>query len=135
MTSSGDDEAAEGGRGGPEAGEERGPGEAHASADHPEAPGEPLETLRARILELDASLVRLVGERRRLVREIGRVKEAAGKPVMDPEREARVVRRAARIAREEGVDEEMVRDILWRIIASAREAQEGRTSWGPPDLP
>lgn len=96
---------------------------------------EALEALRSRILELDASLVRLVGERRRLVLEIGRAKEAAGKPVMDPEREAQVVRRAARIAREEGVDEEMVRDILWRIIASAREAQEGRTSWGPPDPP
>jgi len=25
-----------------------------------------------------------------------------------------------------------VRDILWRIIASARDAQEGRTRWGPP---
>ena len=64
--------------------------------------------------------------------EIGRAKEALGLPVLDPPQEARVVRRAAAIAREVGVDEEMTRDVVWRIIAAARDAQEGRTRWGPP---
>lgn len=96
---------------------------------------ERLQRLRERILEVDDELVRLVGERRDLVLEVGRHKEATGLPVMDPGREARVVRRAARIAREAGVDEELVRDVIWRIIASARDAQEGHTSWGPPDPP
>jgi len=81
---------------------------------------------------LDRTLIRLIGERRDLVLEIGRVKEALGLPVLDPPREARVVRRAAELARELGVDEELTRDVIWRIIASAREAQEGATSWGPP---
>jgi chorismate mutase len=93
---------------------------------------ERLNALRRRIEELDRELVRLVGERRDLVLEIGRLKEGLGLPVMDPPQEARVVRRAAGLARELGVDEEAVRDILWRIIASARDAQEGRTRWGPP---
>lgn len=93
---------------------------------------ERLEALRARVRELDEALVRLVGERRTLVLEIGEMKERLGMPVMDPPQEARVVRRAAEMAREAGVDEEAVRDILWRIIASARDAQEGRTRWGPP---
>jgi chorismate mutase len=93
---------------------------------------ERLDALRARIREVDEALVRLVGERRDLVLEIGRMKEALGLPVLDPSQEARVVRRAAALAREVGVDEEAVRDILWRIIASARDAQEGRTRWGPP---
>jgi hypothetical protein len=66
------------------------------------------------------------------VLEIGRAKEALGLPVLDPPQEARVVRRAAAIAREVGVDEEMTRDVVWRIIAAARDAQEGRTRWGPP---
>ncbi len=96
---------------------------------------ERLEALRTRIREVDEALVRLVGERRELVLEIGRVKEALGLPVLDPPQEARVVRRAAELAREAGVDEEAVRDILWRIIASARDAQEGRTRWGPPPPP
>ena len=53
----------------------------------------------------------------------------------DPVREARVVRRAAERAREAGVDEELVRDVIWRIMASARDAQTGRTGWGPPEPP
>jgi chorismate mutase len=94
-----------------------------------------LADIRARILELDARLVELVGERRDLVLEVGHLKGAMGVPVLDPGREARVVRRAAELARERGVDEEMVRDIIWRIIAAARDAQEDRSRWGPPEPP
>jgi len=83
-----------------------------------------LEALRKRILEVDEALVGLVGERRALVLEIGRVKEAMGLPVLDPSREAAVVRRAAELARERGVDEELTRDVIWRIMASARQEQE-----------
>lgn len=92
-----------------------------------------LEELRIQIRALDRELVRLVGRRKELALEVGRVKEAAGLPVLDPAQEARVVRRAAELAREEGADEELVRDIVWRIIAAARATQEGRTTWGPPD--
>lgn len=94
-----------------------------------------LDGLRRRIVELDGRLIALVGERRELVLEVGRVKAALGVPVLDPAREAAVVRRAAEAAREAGVDEELVRDVVWRIIASARQAQEGRTAWGPPEDP
>lgn len=94
-----------------------------------------LEEIRARILELDHALVDLVGERRDLVLEVGRLKAEMGLPVLDPSREARVVRRAAQLAREGEVDEELVRDVIWRIIASARDAQEGRKRWGPPEPP
>lgn len=85
--------------------------------------GESLEALRQRILEVDERLVDLIGERRRLVLLIGRLKAAQGLPVLDPSREATVVRRAAALAREKGVDEELTRDVIWRIMASAREAQ------------
>lgn len=94
-----------------------------------------LDEIRERILELDRDLVALVGERRNLVLEVGRLKGEMGLPVLDPGREAQVVRRAAQLAREYGVDEELVRDVIWRIIASARDAQEGRTRWGPPEVP
>ena len=94
-----------------------------------------LDALRHRIQELDEQLVALVSERRSLVLEIGALKEALGLPVMDPPQEARVVRRAAETARATGTDEELVRDVLWRIIASARAEQEGRSHWGPPPEP
>ena len=94
-----------------------------------------LEELRERLEVLDGQLIELVGLRRTLVLEVGRVKEGLGRPVLDPVREARVVRRAAERARAAGVDEELVRDVIWRIMASAREAQTGRTHWGPPSPP
>ena len=90
-----------------------------------------LAELRSAIEALDAELVRLVGERRALVLEVGRLKSELGMPVLDPNREAAVVRRAAALAREAGEDEELVRDVIWRIIAAARYEQEGMTHWGP----
>lgn len=91
-----------------------------------------LAALRERIIALDEELIRLVGERRDLVLEIGEIKSELDLPVLDPKREARVVRRAAELARSLDVDEELARDVIWRIIASAREAQEGERGWGPP---
>jgi len=91
----------------------------------PKGAAERLEGLRSRILEVDRTLVELVGKRRALVLEIGQLKAEMGLPVLDPSREAAVVRRAAELARERGVDEELTRDVIWRIIASAREEQEG----------
>lgn len=97
-----------------------------------ESPEDRLERLRTEIRSLDEELVAVVGRRRDLVLEIAEAKKALGMPVLDPSQEARVVRRAAELARSLGVDEELTRDVIWRIIASARDAQEGRTRWGPP---
>lgn len=84
---------------------------------------EVLDSLRKRILEVDELLVALIAERRELVLKIGTVKRDLGLPILDPSREAAVVRRAAEMARERGLDEELTRDVIWRIIASAREDQ------------
>jgi len=92
-----------------------------------------LDGLRERISQVDDDLIRLIGERRELVLQISQAKAALGLPVMDPEREARVVRKAAQRARELGVDEEMTRDVIWRIIAAARAEQEDRPlGWPEP---
>ena len=91
-----------------------------------------LEDLRSRIEALDRALVEVIGKRHDLVIEVGQTKQELGLPVLDPQQEAKVVRRAAEIARELGVDEELTRDVIWRIIAAARAVQEGRTTWGPP---
>lgn len=107
--------------------------DAHTDSDT-ESDTDDLERLRARLVEIDTELIRLVGERLESVLKIGAYKAERGLPVLDPGQEARVVRRAATLAREAGVDEEMVRDIIWRIMAAARDAQEGRSRWGPPSL-
>ncbi len=85
-----------------------------------------LQRLRERIAELDDRLVRTISERRNLNIAVGQLKAAMGLPVLDPAQEAKVVRNAANRARELGVDEEMMRDVMWRIIAFARNVQEAR---------
>jgi chorismate mutase-like protein len=84
-----------------------------------------LEALRRTIVEVDEELIRLIARRRDLVLAVGEIKKALGLPILDPSREAHVVRRAAQRSRELGLDEELTRDVIWRIVASAREAQEG----------
>jgi len=91
-----------------------------------------LEGLRVKIRAVDHEFVKLIGRRRDLVIEIGEAKEALGLPVLDPPQEAEVVRRAVELARELKVDEELTRDVIWRIISSARDTQTWRTRWGQP---
>lgn len=77
------------------------------------------------IERIDREIVGLIGERLRTAEVIMTAKRAQGLPVLDPEQEARVVRRAGEWAREAGLPEEDVRDLLWRIIAITRRAQGG----------
>lgn len=100
-----------------------------------DTPDPRLDELRHRIIEVDEQLIRLIGERRDLVLEVGRRKEELGLPILDPRREAEVVRRAAIRARDLGVDEEMARDVVWRVIAAARAVQEGRLHEWPARQP
>ncbi len=82
-----------------------------------------LEALRLQIQELDESLVRLIRERDSLVERVGQLKRQLGLPILDPPREAAVVRKVVEVARREGVDEELVRDLMWRLMAASREIQ------------
>ena len=83
-----------------------------------------LDGLRAAIARLDESLVSLLAERVALAREVGAVKRSAGLPRLDPAREAAVVRQAISLARGAGLEEEEVREILWRVVGLCRRAQE-----------
>jgi len=84
---------------------------------------EDLERIRAEVERVDRELIRLIGERVRLAREIGAAKRRAGVPTLDPAREAAVIRRAGSLAREAGLAEDDVRDIFWHVIGLSRRAQ------------
>jgi chorismate mutase len=85
-----------------------------------------LDALRTEIARTDDELVALIARRLGLAREIGDIKRRLGAPVLDPAREAEVVRRAAAGARHHDVDAELVRAVLWRIIDHARDVQQRR---------
>ena len=82
-----------------------------------------LARCRREIEELDRELVALLVRRVARSKEIGSLKRSAGLPTLDPAREAEVIRRAAAIAREQGLAHEKVRDIFWHVIDLSRGAQ------------
>jgi chorismate mutase len=82
-----------------------------------------LEAVRAEIERVDEALVFLIDERLRLARRVGELKRSAGRRVLDPGREAAVVRRAGVLARDRGLDDEAVREVFWRLIEMARGVQ------------
>jgi chorismate mutase-like protein len=92
-------------------------------ADAPSPEQKRLSELRTEIASVDGQLIALLAKRLNLVEEVGAVKERLGIPVLDPAREAEVVRRAATLAREHGVDPELARDVIWRVMAHARGVQ------------
>ena len=90
----------------------------------PAPDGERLAALREEIAALDDALIGILARRAALAAEIGEIKQRLGLPIMDPAREAEVVRRAAAAARDRGVDPELVRAVLWRVIDHARGVQD-----------
>jgi chorismate mutase/prephenate dehydrogenase len=82
-----------------------------------------LEDVRAEIERIDRAMIALIAERVRLAREVGVAKRARGLPILDPAREAAVVRRAGSLAREAGLPDDDVRYIYWHLIGLSRRAQ------------
>lgn len=75
-----------------------------------------LRAIRARIDQLDLDLVDLIARRAALAWSTAPVKSARGLAFKDHRREAELVRRAAALARERGIDPEPVRAIFWRLL-------------------
>jgi len=90
-----------------------------------------IDELRERIDQVDRELLQALARRAELARAIGRLKRAGRLPVLDPAREARVVRQAVGVARELCIPDEEVRDLVWRTLALCRAAQAEPPQPGP----
>ncbi|HEX8394017.1 MAG TPA: chorismate mutase [Longimicrobium sp.] len=101
------------------------PGSSAQTATAADAPGpaDDLLAIRGEIEELDRAMVDLIAERVALARRVGPAKRALGMPVLDPAREAEVVRRASALARDAGVPEEDVRYVFWHLVGLCRRVQ------------
>ena len=84
---------------------------------------EQLSELRALIRGIDDELLRLVRQRLDVACEVADAKRAAGLPVLDPAREAAVVRHAGEFARDHDLDEEDMRSLFWALIGLTRRAE------------
>jgi len=83
-----------------------------------------IDAVRTRIEQIDLQLISLIAERVQHGRELGRAKRALCLPVLDPAREATVVRRAGELARTAGLADDDVREIFWHLIGLSRRAQQ-----------
>ena len=82
-----------------------------------------LSELRDDIERIDTTLIALIAQRIDVARQAGRLKLAAGQPVLDPAREAVVLARASRLAREAGLSGDEIRALFWQLLAMSRRAQ------------
>lgn len=92
-------------------------------ADDPPDPRSELESVRARIEEIDAEILALLGERFRHVRWLGRYKERACLPVENPAREAELRELYLRRAEAEGLDPGLVLRLFEGVLARSKIEQ------------
>ncbi len=95
-----------------------------SASDH-EDPLTELARCRDEIERIDNELVTLFARRLAIGQRTGDLKRAAGLPILDPTREAAVIRRVSEVARDAGLPSEPVREIFWQIVGMSRRAQEG----------
>jgi chorismate mutase len=87
-------------------------------------PREDLADCRSAIEDVDRQIVQLLAARVALGQRTAELKAAAGLPLLDPRREAEVIRRVTALGREEGMPSEAIREIFWQIVGMCRRAQE-----------
>jgi chorismate mutase len=94
------------------------------SGDEMRDPRGALAECRETIEELDRRIIALLADRIAVGKRTTALKQAAGLPILDPAREAEVIRRAVATARTHGLPTEPVREIFWHIVGMSRRAQE-----------
>jgi len=87
---------------------------------------EELAKCRVEIERIDHEIISLLAERLVLGKRTGELKRAVGLPILDPTREAAVIRRVTTAAREAGLPPEPVREVFWQIVGMSRREQEGK---------
>lgn len=85
-----------------------------------------LDLLRARIEELDAEILRLLGERFVHVRLLGRWKALADLPVENPAREAELHAFHQTVAEREGLDPVLVRRLFELVLEHSKAEQRAQ---------
>ena len=83
-----------------------------------------LDELRARIAEVDASLIDLVATRLALAREVGEAKRSAGLPVRNYATESEVLARFHALAAAAGLDDQLAERFSQLLIGAAVRTQE-----------
>lgn len=92
-----------------------------------------LARCRDEIEQLDRQIISLLARRLALGKRTGELKRLAGLPILDPTREAAVIRRVTGEARDAGLPPEPIREVFWQIVGMSRRVQEA--AGGEPSAP
>jgi chorismate mutase len=85
---------------------------------------------RDEIEGIDRQIIALLARRMELGQRTADLKRTAGLPILDPTREAAVIRRATEEARTVGLPPEPIREVFWQIVGMSRRAQEWKEKGG-----
>ena len=85
---------------------------------------ETLAGYRASIDSIDASLVKLLGERFKITKQVGAYKARVGLPAADPEREAEQIVRLREVAASVDLDPSFSEKLLRLVFAEVRRQHE-----------
>ncbi|MBB1332668.1 bifunctional chorismate mutase/prephenate dehydrogenase [Pseudoalteromonas sp. SR44-5] len=93
-----------------------------------------LDKLREGIDECDAQLVALLARRNSITEQIGAIKQQTGAPLHAPDREATLLAARRQEAINQGVNPELVEDILRRMMREAYQNQQAKLACSAPQL-
>ncbi len=82
-----------------------------------------LEDLRKQIDNLDHRLVDLIAERMTIIREVGKMKQAAGSPIEDRLREQAILEKVKQLAQQRSLDPSEIEKIYQRLFYISKEMQ------------
>ncbi len=82
-----------------------------------------LEELRKNIDDIDARIVKLIGERLKIAEEIGKKKKELGQEIEDKVREGKVLAHVKKLAKKENISPETVESIYRQIVRISKNMQ------------
>lgn len=85
---------------------------------------EKLEKLREDVRQIDRDIIRLIGERLIMTREIGNVKKSAGLPLLNYQVEKAVIENARAVAADLRLSPDFVESVMQLLIGESRTQQE-----------
>ncbi len=83
-----------------------------------------IKDIRENINEVDANLVKLLAERRKLSKKVVETKEEDNKPIRDLERETKLLSKIISLGKEEGLDSHYISKIFYNIIEDSIRLQQ-----------
>lgn len=93
-----------------------------------------LNQLREQIDQLDSELVSILAKRSVLTRKVGEFKSKTGLPIYVPSREAQLIEKRRAQASEAGLSEELIEDVLRRVMRESYQTQNKQYLCTRPDL-